>query len=165
MPSTYDLITSADTLLATSGDLTPEEFDATLAAWLGDSADKAERLAAVRFAAATKAAAHKEQAEAHTSACKRHAATIDRCASMMTALLVARRELGETPKIPGVARLQRNGGKVPVVIADPSAVPSAYCIQPAPVPDKETIRAMLLDGIEVPGAVLGEVGESLRWEA
>lgn len=165
MPSTLDLLTSADTLLATSGDLTPEEFDATLAAWLGDSADKAERLAAVRFAAATKADAHKAQAEAHGAARKRHEATIDRCASMMTALLVARRELGEAPKIPGVARLQRNGGKVPVVIADPSAIPLAFCVVPAPVPDKTRIGAALADGIEVPGAVLGEVGESLRWEA
>jgi len=164
LPTTFDLLTAADRLMVDAADLDPADFDAALLAWLGDSADKAERIAALRVAALAKAEMHKAQAEAHTAARKRHEATCDRCTALMVALLTTRRELGEDAKIPGVARLQRNGGKAPVVIADPAAVPLAFCVVPPPVPDRERIRAALADGVEVPGAMLGEVGESVRWD-
>ncbi|OGB47752.1 MAG: hypothetical protein A3F76_08225 [Burkholderiales bacterium RIFCSPLOWO2_12_FULL_65_40] len=164
MPTTESLLRSASILLLTSGEI--EDFDAALAEWIGDSTDKAQRIAAVRRAAVDLAAQAKALAEEHAAVRKRHEATADRCGYLMTALLTTRRELGEGDKIPGVARMQKNGGKAPLVglaEVDPNTLPDALCkIVRSPVAD--LVRAALLAGESIPGVSIGEVGESVRFE-
>ena len=166
MPTTAALLQSANVLLVTSGDLEPDAFDAALAAWLGDSADKAERIAAFRAASVSRAALHKEQEAAHAAIRKRHEAAAERCGHLMTALLVTRRELGEEPKIPGIARLQRNGGKPPLIgldAVDTATLPDSVCkVERKAVSD--LVRAAILSGVDIPGVYIGEAGEGVRWE-
>ena len=166
MPSTATLLHAANVLLVTSADLEPDAFDAALAEWINESTDKAERIAAFRAASVAHAAMAKEHAEAHTAIRKRHEAAAERCTHLMEALLVTRRELGEGDKIPGVARLQRNGGKPPIVglaEVDPATLPdSVVRIERKPVAD--LVRAALLAGVEIPGVSIGEAGEGVRWE-
>jgi hypothetical protein len=75
------------------------------------------------------------------------------------------REAGEAPNVAGVARIQANGGKLPVVYdagLDPRALPPEY--QRVTVEaDGDAIRAALEAGREVPGCVLGARGEGVRW--
>lgn len=164
MPTTSDLLTEATRLMLDAPEMEPDAFDAALAAWIGDSADKAERIAAVRAAAVDRADAAKRRAEEHAAVRKRNEAVAERCGHLMHAILVTRRELGEDAKIPGVARLQRNGGKAPLLgTPDPAALPDSL-VKIERKPDNEAIRAALASGIVVPGVTLGEVAESVRWE-
>ena len=128
MPTTATLIRDAESFLYNSGEI--EDFDAALAAWLDASGDKAARIAALRRVSVDKAAQAKALAEEHAAVKKRHEATVERCGYLMEALLISRRELGEGDKIPGVARLQRNGGKPPLLglgDVDPGSLPDAVC--------------------------------------
>ena len=57
--------------------------------------------------------------------------------------------------------IQKNGGSIPVMILDENEVPDQYChIVREPI--KTNIRIAIEQGVNVPGAVLGERGESLR---
>lgn len=58
--------------------------------------------------------------------------------------------------------IQKNGGQVPVIIVDENLLPPDCFAAVEPPPDKTVIRNKLLAGQEVPGAKLGETGESLR---
>jgi len=58
--------------------------------------------------------------------------------------------------------IQKNGGQVPVIILDENLLPPDCFAAVEPPPDKTVIRNKLLAGQEVPGAKLGEAGESLR---
>ena len=162
MPTTHTLLLEADALLVTSGDLEPDAFAAALDAWVGAASDKAERIAAVRIAALAKAQMHRDQVDAHNARRRHHETTADWCGASMLALLEARRELGEAPRIDGVARLQRNGGVAPLSV-DLARLPAAF-VRYVESADNAAIRAALGRGEEIPGASLGDVGESVRWE-
>lgn len=57
-----------------------------------------------------------------------------------------------------------NGGKVPIDVHDPNAVPRELCrhIPETWIPDSDMIRAKLESGAEVPGAVLMARGSHIR---
>ena len=164
MPTTRSLLDSATILLLTSGEI--EDFDAALADWIGVADTKAERIAAVRRAAVDLAAQAKALADEHAAVARRNTTVADRCGGLMDALLRARAELGEGDKIPGVARLQKNGGKAPLLglgEIDPLTLPDAVCkVTRAPVAD--LVRAAILAGTEIPGVTIGDVAMSVRWE-
>ncbi len=58
--------------------------------------------------------------------------------------------------------IQKNGGKQPIVIDDPEAVPDAYMVPQPPVVDKDAVRKTLEDGVSITWAHLEPRGESLR---
>jgi hypothetical protein len=163
MPTTYDLLGAANLLLATSADMTADEFDARLAAFIDESADKMAALRAVAKAAAATEAMHKDEAAGHAARAKSAGARADRAKERAYVLLCAKRELGEEPKVPGVARIQANGGKAPIVLLDADAIPD-HLVVVERHPNAAAIRAALERGEDVPGCALGERGEGVRWE-
>lgn len=166
MPTTYDLLSAAALFLATSGELEPEEFTARLDAFLAESGDKLAALRAIAKAAAATEAMHREESAGHDARANRAAATEDRMRDLAYQLLAARRELGEDPKVAGVARIQRNGGKAPLLgldTLDADTLPGDLVVVTRR-PDVAAIRAVLDAGGTVPGVTLGERGEGVRWE-
>lgn len=57
--------------------------------------------------------------------------------------------------------LQANGGSLPIKVVDSDKIPNQYFAVELRL-DKDRIRCDLEQGVEVPGAVFGERGESLR---
>lgn len=57
--------------------------------------------------------------------------------------------------------LQKNGGSLPVEIFDETIIPQHLLVVTS-TPNKTAIRESIESGIEVPGAMLGEHGESVR---
>ena len=167
MPSTYDLLSAAARLLDTAPDYdTPEAFDAAVAAWLGEGDQKLINLAA--WCRANEAAVKRdtEQRDLYDAAIRRSKRLAEGAKAMAFDLLAARMELGEAPKVPGVARLQRNGGKAPLLgldgidareLADELVVISR-------TPNTDAIRAFLATGEALPGVSIGEPGMHLRFE-
>lgn len=165
MPSTYDLLKEANQFLFYSWELTPEEYEDALTTWLGHGDDKLERIAA--WHAASKATVERDrvQADAYAASIKRSTAAMDRAKFLAGELLHMRVELGESPKVPGVARLQKNGGKAPLHldadIVDHLPLELVIVTRTA---DTEAIRAALVAGVEVPGAAIGVPGFHVRFE-
>ena len=58
--------------------------------------------------------------------------------------------------------IQKNGGKVPMKIDDPEAVPEKYLIPQPPKVDMDAVRKELENGVTLTFAHLEERGESLR---
>lgn len=163
--TTAQLLDAAALMLATSWEMSPEEFDERLGAWLDESADKLAALRAVAKAAEAMAAAHKAEAEAHAARVKQGKATVERAKERAYALLCAMREAGGEASVPGVARIQKNGGKPPLVFApgfDVGALPDA-CKRVVVEPDNDAIRRALEAGIAIDGVTIGEAGEGVRW--
>lgn len=167
MPSTYDLLLAADRLMLSASDYEdPEEFDRAVAAWLGEGDEKLVRLAA--WVRANEAAIQRDttQREAYDAAIKRSRARVEAGKGMAYGLLHARMELGEAPKVPGVARLQKNGGKAPVVgleAVDPRELADDL-VRVTRTPDPDAIRAYLAAGGTLPGVHIGEPGMHVRFE-
>lgn len=87
----------------------------------------------------------------------------NRCEMMRTMLYQHMKALGHV-KIIGqkfTVAIQKNGGSIPVEIIDEDALPNELC-EVRRVPNKTQIRVALESGKEVPGALLGERGESVR---
>lgn len=166
MPTTQELIDRAFALISTSYEYTPEDFDALLASFVEESGDKLAALRAVAKAADATAATHRAEADAHHRRAKAEAAKADRCKERAYALLSAMRDAGEDPKVKGVARLQANGGKLPLVYApDFAAADLPPAMQRVVVEaDTDAIRLMLDNGLPVRGVTLGPRGEGVRWE-
>jgi hypothetical protein len=164
VPTTYELLNAADRLMSEAAEMEIDAFDARLTAWLGDGDEKLTRLAAWSRAAAAREARDTEQRDAYNVAIERSKREQERAKALALDLLTKREELGDAPAVPGVARLQANGGKPPLVILDPAAVPPAWC-RPAvsPGPDTDRIRAALDAGETIPGVTLGERGRHVRW--
>ena len=57
--------------------------------------------------------------------------------------------------------LQKNGGALPVEVFDETIIPS-HLLVVTTMPNKTAIREAIESGIEVPGAILGERGQSVR---
>jgi hypothetical protein len=59
--------------------------------------------------------------------------------------------------------VRKNGGKVPVIVTDETALPTEYRVpRVTEVIDKDGIREALEAGKPVPGAALGERGQRLE---
>ena len=165
MPSTVQLLDAASLLLASSWDMEPADFEARLESFLDESADRLAALRAVHLAAEAQAGAHRAEAERHRARVKGCERTGERVAALAERLLYARRELGESTTVPGVARLQLDGGKAPLAFA-PGFVAAALPLHLCHVetsPDRDAIRAAIERGVTVPGVTLGTRGEGLRW--
>jgi hypothetical protein len=57
--------------------------------------------------------------------------------------------------------IQKNGGSIPVEIIDEDALPDSVC-ELKRIPLKTAIRTLMESGVNIPGARLGERGESIR---
>lgn len=160
--TTSELIHAAALMVETSWEMTPEEFEERLAAFVAESSDKIAALRAVCKAAEGRAAVCKAEADAYAAAAKVHKNNAERVKARAFALMEAAEATGET--LPG-ARLQVNGGVAPLVYAegfDANALP--FTLQRVTVePNADAIRAALAKGENVPGVVVGERGRSLRW--
>lgn len=123
---------------------------------------KADDYAALIRIAETRAAARKEEAERLTLL----AASDELLAKRLKeSLLVAMQETGRTKVDTARFRLavKRNGGKIPVDVPDPSVLPPEYLIPKVThTVDRDSIRAALESGREVPGATLLERGWRLE---
>ena len=162
MPTTADLIHAAAMLVETSWEMTQEEFAERLEAFVAESTDKIAALRAVYKAAEGRAAACESEADLYYAAAKAHGTNADRVKARAFLLMEAAEMAGET--LPG-ARLQANGGKVPLVYApgfDATALP--FDLQRVTVEaNADAIRAVLAKGGEVDGVAVGVVGRHLRW--
>lgn len=162
MSTTSQLIHAAAMLVETSWEMTADEFEERMEAFLAESTDKIAALRAVCKAAEGRAATCKAEAALYAAAGKTHAANADRVKSRAFALMEAAEHAGET--LTG-ARLQANGGKPSLVYAagfDATSLPFAY--QRVIVePDADAIAAVLAKGEAVEGVTLAERGRHLRW--
>ena len=162
MTTTRDLIMQAAILVERGWELPAEEFEAALASFVADSADKIAALRAVYRAAEGRAATCKAEADLYAAAAKRHKATAEQVRQRAQALAEAAEAAGET--LPGV-RLQVNGGAAPLQFAedfDVDALP--FALQRVTVePNPDAIRAALERGETLPGVTLGARGRALRW--
>jgi hypothetical protein len=83
---------------------------------------------------------------------------------MMKSLIMQHMKTLGHPKLFGkkfTVAIQKNGGSVPVLITDEDELPENYC-QIKLIPNKDWIRQDIEAGKDVPGARLGERGESIR---
>lgn len=168
MPTTYDLLVIADSFLAGSWELTEEEFATRLESFVGESADKLAALRAVHTQLTARAATCKAEAERLTAGRKSAERQDARVTALAYALLAKMRELGEKPAVEGVARIQANGGKAPLVGLDTLTEDQ---IRDLPFdlvrierrPDADAIRKVLESGGTVPGVRIGERGEGVRF--
>lgn len=164
MPTTRTLLEAAQRLQWDAETMTMEEFEAARDAWLDAGDDKLARVRAWREAATLRRDEAEHQIAEWEPLVARAKRELERANDLALALLVAREEIGETPRVQGIARLQPNGGKDPVVVEREAEVPEAYR-RPAVAPlDLDKIRAALLAGTPVPGCRLGERGRHVRWE-
>lgn len=165
MTTTIDLLIQADSMLAESWSMTEEEFQAALDAFLGEAADKLARLRAVHVALTARVSVCKSEAERLTAARRSAEKQDERVTELAKRLLLRMRELGETPNVPGVARLQRNGGKPPLLgldRIDPAALPDELVIV-RHTADPVKVRAFLEAGGTIDGVTIGEAAESVRF--
>lgn len=58
--------------------------------------------------------------------------------------------------------IQKNGGKAPIEIDDPEAIPEKYLLPQPPKVDMDAVRKELENGVALTFAHLEECGESLR---
>jgi len=120
--------------------------------------DKADDYAALIRVCETRASARREESERMAALAKDDEALADRLrATLLTAMQEVGRSKVDTARFKLAVR--RNGGKVPVEVADVDALPSEYRIPKITLTiDRDAIRAALEAGNEVPGAALGERG-------
>ncbi len=141
------------------------EFDAALAehvAALAEAFDaKAENYAALIRESEERAAVRTREAER----LKALAATDERLAERLRETVKAAMQVtGRTTVQTDRFRLsvRQNGGKLPVVIEDESALPAEFMVPVVTVkPDRDAIRTALETGNSVSGARLGERGTRL----
>lgn len=162
MPTTADLLTLARSLTDAWADLEPDDLDRELAAFADTSDDKIKALRAVFVTATAQAEIYTAEAAALLAVATAHKRTADRVKASTRALLLARKELNMDTKIPGVVSLVGNGGALPLIIADPKAVPYEYT-RTITEPDPALLRAALDTGAVIPGVSYGERGVSARW--
>ena len=162
MSTTAQLIHAAAMLVETSWEMTADEFAERLEAFVAESADKIAALRAVCKAAEARATACKSEADLYAIAAKAHGNNADRVKARAFLLMEAAELAGES--LPG-ARLQANGGKVPLVYApgfEATALP--FDLQRVTVEaNADAIRAVLAKGGEVEGVSVGAAGRHLRW--
>ena len=162
MPTTGELIHAAAILVDTSVEYTADEFAAVLDAFVDAAEDKIRALRFVAKAAESRADSLKAEAALYAAAAKSHAATAERVTARAVMLLEAAELVGEL--LTG-ARLQANGGKMPLVYApgfDATALP--FDLQRVTVEaNADAIRAVLAKGGEIEGVSVGTVGRHLRW--
>lgn len=167
MPSTHVLLLAAEHLMVTASDYEdPADFDAALDAWAEQTGDKLAAYAAVHACAKGAIARDTEQRNAWDAAIKRSERTVERVKEGAAALLAKLEETGKPAKVPGVARLQTNGGRVPLLgldTLDAATLPDALVIV-SRVPDTAAIRARVEAGETVPGVSLGAPGRHVRFE-
>lgn len=85
-------------------------------------------------------------------------------AEMLKSLIMQHMKTLGHPKLFGkqfTVAIQKNGGSLPVEIIDEDALPDSVC-EMKRFPIKTTIRLALEAGNDIPGAKLGERGESVR---
>lgn len=166
MPSTYELLTAADRFMLESGDLDPDAFDAALAAWLEESDDKLARIAAWHAALKARAIRDETQRRAFADAVDAAAKKMDRAEALAFEILKKRAELGEKPRVVGVARIQANGGRAPLLglaTVDAATLPDDLVVIRRE-PDPDAIRLALAAGREVPGVTVGARGSHVQFE-
>lgn len=123
---------------------------------------KADDYAALIRTAETRAAARNEESERMRKLAQDDEALASR---LRNALMLAMNQTGRTKVQTARFKLsvQNNGGKIPVVINDESALPEAFRVPKVSISiDKDGIRAELEKGGIVPGATLGERGQRLN---
>ena len=162
MATTADLLTLARALTEAWADLESDDLDRELAAFAGTSDDKIKALRAVFVTATAQAGLYTAEADALLAVAATHQRTANRVKASAKALLLARKELGMDTKIPGVVSLVGSGGVLPLLIADPKAVPYEYT-RTIVEPDSALLRAALDTGEVIPGVSYGERGVSARW--
>lgn len=162
MPTTTELLANARALADAWADLDADDLDRELSAYAGTSDDKIRALRSVAMAADSAAALYEAEAAPLLAVAAAHKRTVARVKASALALLQARRDLGLPVKIPGVVSLAGNGGVLPLIIADPKAVPYEYT-RTITEPDTALLRAALESGETIPGVSLGARGESARW--
>lgn len=162
MTTTRDLLAAADLLIATSWEMTPEEFEERLAAFTAESTDKLAAIKAVLRAYEGKQEAHKQEARIYTEAARLAGKRADRLTELAGMLVRAAEEVGEP--LAG-AKFVANGGKVPLVYAEgfnPADLPLEY--QRVSIEaDADRLRAAIEAGAEIPGVTLGARGSRLKW--
>lgn len=162
MATTRELIYAADLLVTTSWEMTPEDFDTRLAAFVEESTDKLAALRAVHKAAEARAAGLKAEAAAYAAASKAQANIAERTKQRAADLFAAAEKAGEV--LPG-GKMQDNGGNVPLVYApdfDATALPFA-CQRVSVEADADAIRAALVNGVTLPGVTLGKRGAHFKF--
>jgi len=123
---------------------------------------KADQYAALIRVCETRAAARKEEAERLKLLVQDDERLADRLReALMEAMIATQKTKVETPRFR--LTIKKNGGKIPVLITDESALPVDYRVpKVTEVIDKDALRAALEAGTEVPGAALGERGQRLE---
>lgn len=122
---------------------------------------KADDYAALVRVCETRAAARREEAKRMDALADSDDACAERLrAALLRAMQATGRDKVETARFKLAVR--KNGGKIPVVINDPTDVPALYRVPKiTEVLDKDAIREALEAGKAVPGASLGERGVRL----
>jgi len=123
---------------------------------------KAEAYAQLIRVSETRAAARREEAERMELLAKADEALADRLRrALMDAMISINRPKVETERFK--LSVRKNGGKVPVIVTDETALPTEYRVpRVTEVIDKDGIRDALEAGKPVPGAALGERGQRLE---
>ena len=123
---------------------------------------KADDYAALIRTAETRAAARNEESERMRKLAQDDEALATR---LRNALMEAMKRTNRTKVQTARFKLsvQNNGGKIPVIINDESALPEEFRVpKVTTVIDKESLREKLESGATVPGATLGERGQRLN---
>jgi hypothetical protein len=161
--SLYAIKTELTTLLdAADGGLDSPEAQAALAehaaALVEAFDDKADDYAALIRSCEARATARREEVKRMAALADADEALADRLrATLLTAMQETNRTKVDTARFKIAVR--RNGGKVPVEVPDPTALPDEYLIPKVTMTvDRDALRTALEAGTEVPGASLGERG-------
>jgi len=123
---------------------------------------KADDYAALIRTAETRAAARNEESERMRKLAQDDETLATR---LRNALMEAMKRTNRTKVQTARFKLsvQNNGGKIPVIINDESALPEEFRVpKVTTVIDKESLREKLESGATVPGATLGERGQRLN---
>jgi hypothetical protein len=134
------------------------------AAWtLAAESDSLKSAAQMTLSLAIAADAAADEAAHRVAMAKAEAEAIkDLAAKARAALLEAMEETG-MPSVSTKHHTASTGGAArSVIVTDLAAIPAEYLKQPPPEPDKQRMRAALLDGDVIPGAVLSNSATVLR---
>ena len=173
MPTLYeiesDLQALADILSEVGGDVSDEEAEAAVDAWLAEGkealAEKVDRYVSVIRESEAKALVLKGEADLFAARSKSNANVAAKLKDRLKFFL----ESHQMESVEGKrfkVRLQANGGKAPLTVApevesDPSTLPAGLYKLVATL-DKEAIRAALESGATVNGCAIGERGKNVR---
>jgi hypothetical protein len=160
-----ELMALSSLLDESDGEL-PKEFEDTLDGWFAgigdDQADKLADYAAVIRKMQTEAAVAHAEAEQFLMKERFRLNTAERLKARIKEYMEGTNQQ-KCPTSDGrLFRIQANGGKLPLLIADPKLIPDEYKYTPEPVADNEKIRQAIESGEVLPFASIGERGTHLR---